>query len=84
MDDSEDRPGAGSELVVERGETYTHVEHGRVDVTGIWKGVEQVDKAHHSEEKDVYIVRYSTEIDGKRVDELTDTVEEFLRSIDES
>ncbi len=84
MDDSDDRPGADSELVIERGETYTHVEHGRVDVTGIWKGVKQVDKAHHSDERDVYIVRYSTEIGGKQVDELTDTVDEFLRAIEEA
>ncbi len=79
---SENRPGPASELVIERGETYDHVEHGPVAVTGIWKGVQQVDRAHHSDEKDVYIVRYSAELDGERVDELTDTVDEFCRAIE--
>lgn len=78
----DDLPGSDSEQIVERGETYAHVEHGAVEVTGIWKGVEQVDKTHHTDEKDVFIVRYSAEIDGEQVDELTDTLDEFLRSIE--
>lgn len=82
MDDSDDLPGADSDRVVNRGETYAHAEHGQVEVTGIWKGVEQVDKARHTDEKDVFIVRYSAEINGEEVDELTDTLDEFLQSID--
>ena len=78
----DDLPGSDSEQVVERGETYAHAEHGEVEVTGIWKGIEQVDKTHHTDEKDVFIVRYSAEIDGEQVDELTDTLDEFLRSIE--
>lgn len=82
MDDSEDLPGSDSETVVDRGETYNHAEHGRVEVTGIWKGVEQVDKAHRTDEKDVFIVRYSAEINGEEVDELTDTLTEFIQAIE--
>lgn len=82
MDDSEDLPGSDSETVVDRGETYNHAEHGRVEVTGIWKGVEQVDKAHRTDEKDVFIVRYSAEINGEEVEELTDTLAEFIQAIE--
>ena len=82
MDDSDDLPGSNSDLVVDRGETYDHTKHGQVEVTGIWKGVEQVDSAHHTDEKDVFIVRYSTVINGEEVDELTDTLDEFLQSIE--
>lgn len=81
MDDSDEVPGPGSELAIERGETYNHAEHGQVTVTGIWKGVEQVDKAHRTDEKDIFIVRYSAEINGEQVDELTETLDEFLHAI---
>lgn len=83
MGDSDDLPGADSERVVNRGETNNHTEHGQVEVTGIWKDVEQVDKAHHTDEKDVFIVRYSAEINGKEVNELTDTLDKFLQYIEE-
>ncbi|RQG95552.1 hypothetical protein [Natrarchaeobius chitinivorans] len=82
MDDSDEPPGSDSDMVVNRGETYDHAEHGQVEVTGIWKGVEQVDKARHTDEKDVFIVRYSAEINGEEVDELTDTLDEFLESVE--
>ncbi|GEM_PF-5930140 len=81
MGDSGDLPGSDSDLVVDRGETYNHAEHGQVEVTGIWKGIEQVDTARQTNEKDVIIVRYSAEINGEEVDELTDTLDEFLQSI---
>lgn len=82
MDDPDDLPGPGADRVVERGETYDHAEHGHVEVTGIWKGVEEVDAARHTDEKDVFIVRYSAEINGEQVDELTDTLDEFLQAIE--
>lgn len=81
MGDSDDLPGPDSDLAIERGETYDHAEHGQVKVTGIWKGVEQVDKARRTDEKNVFIVRYSAEINGEQVDELTDTLDEFLQAI---
>lgn len=82
MEDSDDLPGSDSERVIKRGETYNHVEHGQVEVTGIWKRVQRVDKTHHADEKDVFIVRYSAEIDGEEIDGLTETVDEFIGSIE--
>lgn len=81
MDGSDDLPGSDSDMVVDRGGTYDHAEYGQVEVTGIWKGVKQVNEAQHTNEGDVIIVRYSAEISGKKVDELTDTLEDFLQSI---
>lgn len=81
MGDSDELPGPDSELAVERGESYDHADHGQVKVTGIWKGVEQVDKTRHTDEKNVIVVRYSAEINGEQVDELTDTLDEFLQAI---
>ena len=80
MDDSNDRPGAESDRVVERDETYDHDEYGAVVVTGIWRGIQQVDAAHHTNRKDVIIVRFSAERDGESIDELTDTLDEFLEA----
>lgn len=82
MDGSDDLPGDDSELAVERGGTYDHDDHGEVEVTGIWKGVEQVDRAHHTDEKDIFIVRYSADVEGEQVNELTDTLDEFLGAIE--
>ena len=78
MGSDDERPGPASERIVERGERYDHETHGRVEVTGIWKGVNRVDKARQTDEKDVLIVRYSTATDDDSVDELTDTLSEFL------
>lgn len=80
MGNSEDLPGSHSDRVVTRGETYNHAEHGQVDVTGIWRGVHEVDEARNTDEKETIIVRYSAEIDGQNVDELTDTLDEFLEA----
>ncbi|WP_254532733.1 hypothetical protein [Natrinema gelatinilyticum] len=82
MDDSEDLPSSGSDRVIEREETYEHETYGLVEITGIWKGVHGVDTTHEANEKDVFIVRYSANEDGKEVDELTDTLDEFLESIE--
>ena len=82
MGDSDDLPTSGADEVVERDETYEHETYGQVEVTGIWKGVHEVDTTREANEKDVFIVRYSTEESGERVDELTDTLDEFLASIE--
>jgi hypothetical protein len=82
MGESDEQPGSDGEQVVEREETYEHERHGEVEVTGIWKGVEEVDGTRDADENDVYIVRYSADEDGKQVDELTDTLDEFLESIE--
>ncbi|WP_226008040.1 hypothetical protein [Natrinema salinisoli] len=82
MDDSVDRPGPESDRIVEREETYDHEEHGIVEVTGIWRGVKQVDTARNTDQKDVIIVRYSAKQEGESIDELTDTLDEFIANID--
>lgn len=82
MSDSDDRLGSESDRAVERGEEYDHDEYGRVEVTGIWKGVHQVDAAHNAKESGVIIVRYMLEDGEKHVDELTDTLEEFLAAVE--
>ena len=82
MSDPDDLPGTESDRIVERDETYEHDDYGDVEVTGIWRGVEQVDAARHTERKDVIIVRYSAELNDERVEELTDTLDEFLDATD--
>jgi hypothetical protein len=81
MGESDD-PGSDGEQVIERGETYEHERHGDVEVTGIWKGIDEVDGTRDANENDVYIVRYSADEDGKQVDELTDTLDEFLEAVE--
>lgn len=80
MSGSDDLPTSEADRVVEREETYDHDEHGSVKATGIWKGVKRVDDARNTNQKDVIIVRYSTTGDGEQVDELTDTIDEFLEA----
>ncbi|MFC7212546.1 hypothetical protein ACFQO4_00390 [Saliphagus sp. GCM10025334] len=80
MGDSDDLPGSQSDRVVKRDETYEHDDFGLVEVTGIWRGIHQVDAARHTEQKDVIIVRYSTEEDGEQVDELTEPLDEFINA----
>lgn len=58
--------------------TYDHTEYGRVQVTRIWRGAHRVDTAHHTDESGVIIVRYATEQGERSVDELVDTLDEFL------
>ncbi|WP_224449332.1 hypothetical protein [Haloprofundus salilacus] len=81
MADSDELPDPDSDLAIERGGTYDHTEHGQVKVLGIWKGIEQVDEARRTDEKNIFIVSYSAEINGEQVDELTDTLDEFLQAI---
>lgn len=80
MTGSDDVPASEADRVVEREETYDHDEHGSVEVTGIWRGMKQVDDARNTNQKDVIIVRYSTKGDGDQVDELTDTIDEFFNA----
>ncbi|QLK26109.1 hypothetical protein HYG81_00305 [Natrinema zhouii] len=84
MSDREDVQNSGHKSVVERGEAYDHAEHGRVKITGIWKGVQQVDAARNADETGVIVVRYSSEQTGGAggVDALTDTLDEFLAAIE--
>lgn len=79
---SDDRPGPESDQVIERGKTYEHAEHGSVEVTGIWKGVQKADTAHNTDETGTIIVRYSTEGEEQQFCELTDTLDEFMEAIE--
>lgn len=78
---SESLPGSRSDVVVERGETYQHGEHGCVEVNGIWRGVTRVDEARHMDETSVIIVRFSSKQEGMPVD-LTDTLDAFIEAIE--
>ncbi|ELY53308.1 hypothetical protein [Natronolimnohabitans innermongolicus] len=81
MADPADRSDVDADRVVERDETYEHEQYGTVEVTGIWKGVSELDATYDADEQDVYIVRYTADEDGNRVDELTDTLSVFLVSL---
>ena len=83
MGEPDNVPQSGADMVIERGATYAHTQHGLVEVTAIWKGVHAVDSSRNANEKDTYIVRYSTEENGERIDELTDTLWEFVHSVDQ-
>ena len=84
MSEMDRRPDPTSDLVIERGGKYDHAEHGPVTVTGIWKGVHQVDRAGNTDETGIIIVRYTTEQENKPADvgELIDTLDEFLTAIE--
>lgn len=82
MTGGDDPLNSESDQIVERGESYDHAEYGRVEVTGIWRGVHRVDTAHNTDESDVIIVRYATEQGESPAEELTDTIDEFLEVIE--
>ena len=85
MGDDEELPHSEDDRLIERGRTYDHDTYGQVEVTGIWRGVHEVDEARNTNEKDIIIVRYSSQrVDGEWVDELTDTLPEFLTATDYS
>lgn len=68
--------------VVTRGETYTHLEHGDVTVTSIWRGTDSVDVARLGDDGPTPVVRYLTEAGSEWVDEFTETVDEFFDAIE--
>ncbi|NGM70979.1 hypothetical protein G6M89_18545 [Natronolimnobius sp. AArcel1] len=82
MGEPNDLPSSGADTVVERGDTYEHEQYGTVEVSAIWKGVNGVDTTREADETDTYIIRYTADPDGDPVDELTDTLEEFLDAIE--
>ena len=84
MSNTEEIQSLGENAIVERGGQYNHATYGCVTVTGIWKGVYQVDKARNTSDTGVIIVRYATDQNEEAVeeDELTDTLDEFLAAIE--
>lgn len=84
MSNTEEVRSLEAESVIERGNQYDHATYGRVTVTGIWKGVHQVDRARNTSDTGVIIVRYSADQNEgvDEADELTDTLDEFLAAIE--
>lgn len=68
------------EPVVERGRTYEHADHGRVEVTGIWEEIHRLDAVRETETTGVIIVRYAPVADERSADEdeYTETLRDFL------
>ncbi|UHQ99292.1 hypothetical protein HYG81_26060 (plasmid) [Natrinema zhouii] len=79
---SDDLPSGEADLLIERDETYQHDRYGLVEVSDIWKGVHEVDSARNMNQKNTIIVRFSAEEKGETVDEITDTLNEFLEAIE--
>ncbi|OVE86230.1 hypothetical protein B2G88_05450 [Natronolimnobius baerhuensis] len=65
---------------MEQDETSEHDNFGLVEMTGIWRGIDHVDSARHTGQRDVIIVRYSTEEGSEQGDELTGPLDEFIEA----
>lgn len=75
---------SGSDRPIERGETYSHARHGRVEVTDIWHGTRQVDSLPSSADRDEglpTVVRYVPVVGGDWSDELAETADDFRDAI---
>lgn len=78
-----DDRGETSTVAIERGGIYEHETHGRVEVLGIWRGVERIDDAGNPDEAGgPVVVRYSPRDGDQPVGELSDTLESFLAVIE--
>ena len=66
--------------VVERGETYRHEEHGRVEVTAIWRRTQPLDVVSDPDERELVVVRYRPAGDGTWIDELAEPLADFLEA----
>ena len=84
MSDTERVHSVEEDVTVEQGGRYDHETYGRVTVTGIWKGVHQVDRARNTTDTGVIIVRFAADRNGEvaETEELTDTLDEFLAAIE--
>ena len=70
-----------SDQTIENGETYTHIDHGIVKVTGIWQRTHHLDTTHSADEQDMIIVRYVPGENGEWIDELAEPLDDFLDAI---
>lgn len=84
MSDTEKIRSVEKDVIIERGGQYDHETYGRVTVTGIWKGIHQVDRARNTTDTGIIIVRFATDQNEEVVEaeELTDTLDEFLAAIE--
>lgn len=72
-----------SGVSIERGEMYEHETHGKVEILGIWRGVQRIDEAGNMDDAEgPMIVCYTIREGDHPVGELSDTVESFLSAID--
>lgn len=78
MDDDETTPA------IERNETYNHEQHGTVEVTGIWQGVNRVDATRDRDTSDTIIVNFTVVSDSEMNTELTDTLDGFVNALEQT
>lgn len=75
--------GSPSNVAIERGGIYEHETHGQVEVLGIWRGVQHVDKTGNpSESEGPMIVCYSLREGDQPIGELSDTLDSFFAAIE--
>ena len=84
MSDTKEIRSGEEDVIVERGGQYDHETYGPVTVTGIWKGVHQVDRARNTTDTGTIIIRFATDRSEEvtEAEELADTLNEFLAAID--
>lgn len=79
---TEEEGGTG-DVAIERGGIYEHETHGRIEVLGIWRGVESVDEAGNLHDAEgPLVVCYAIREDDHPVGELSDTLESFRSAIE--
>lgn len=81
MNKKDQRRASASDQTIENGEMYTHIEHGTVEVTGIWQRTHPLDTTHSADNQDMIIVRYVPGEDGEWMDELAEPLDDFLDAI---
>lgn len=75
--------GSDLNVAIERGEIYEHETHGRVEVLGIWRGVQRVDEAGNIDAADSpMVVCFAIRENDQPVGELSDTLESFLSAVE--
>ena len=81
MNKKDQRRASASNRTIENGETYTHIEHGTVEVTGIWQRTHHLDTTYSVDEQEMIIVRYVPGEDGEWIDELAEPLDDFRDAI---
>ncbi len=85
MTDGKQQYGSANDRAIENGETCDHTEHGRVEITEIWKRtrcVQRLETARSGDERDTVILRFAPEEDGEWIDELAEPFDDFLGAIE--
>ena len=84
MSDTRKIRSGEEDVIVERGGQYDHETYGPVTVTGIWKGVHQVDRARNTTDTGTIIIRFAPDQNEEiaEAEELIDTLDEFLAAIE--